>query len=61
MFGKLRSLSGIAIAAILLLIFGAGAAAGAALITGADIQDNTVASVDLKDNSAKSATSRTTV
>jgi hypothetical protein len=47
-------LSGVAIGAVVVLIVTAATATAAALITGADIKDNTVASADLKNNNVAS-------
>jgi hypothetical protein len=49
------TLSGVAIGAVVVLIVTAATATAAALITGADIKDNTVASADLKNNNVASA------
>jgi hypothetical protein len=48
------TLSGVAIGAVVVLIVTAATATAAALITGADIKDNTVASADLKNNNVAS-------
>ena len=49
------TLSGVALGAVVVLIVTAATATAAALITSADIKNNTVASVDLKNNNIVSA------